>query len=490
MHDIAEFLGGRDPFSGLDEGALEALAARTEVGFFPAGTTIIPQGEIPQGRIRVVRRGAVDLLDRGKPVDLLGEGEMFGHPSVLSGLPTKFEVRAHEDTLCYSLAAEDVVPLLGRSSSLRYLTRSLIARGGQTGDGEAIAPSPEVAQQPAAALVRRPPLICNAETTLREAARLMDKQDVSSVLVELGHGEFGIVTDSDLRFVRLHVRVLGAVLACVVLGVLVDPGLAFSGAEGGRLAGVIWPVPPTQVGEYGAVAAGLVALLWLTHTLDGRSALTNLAPAMACLLLSHTRTALLGFLVALPVAGLTLVLTSARARRAIGLGICLAGFAALALPDVLMNWFNRDQSPDQIADLTGRQKVWDALLARERTPTEQMLGIGLSNKSYDGLPIDSTWLSTYHELGEIGVGVVVLMLASLLIVALLRPPSVARRCAVFLIVYCIVASYTEVGLGDASPYLLHLALAASLLLAPGATRNESNSSAREQQETTGPTPVP
>jgi hypothetical protein len=295
---------------------------------------------------------------------------------------------------------------------------------------------------------------------------------------------------SDLRFVRLHVRVLGAVLASVVLGVLVAPGPAFSGAEGGRLTGVIWPVPPTQVGEYGAVAAGLVVLLWLTHTLDGRGALQIAAPAVACLLLSHTRTALLGFLIALPVAGLTLVLTSARARRAIGLGICLAGFAALALPDVLMDWFNRDQSPDQIADLTGRQKVWDALLARERTTTEQMLGIGLSNKSYDGLPIDSTWLSTYHELGEIGVGVVVLMLASLLIMAFLRPPSVARRCAVFLIVYCIVASYTEVGLGDASPYLLHLALAASLLLAPGATRNESNSSAREQQETTGPSPVP
>ena len=39
---------------------------------------------------------------------------MFGHPSVLSGLPTKFEVRAREDTLVYSLAAEDVAPLLGR----------------------------------------------------------------------------------------------------------------------------------------------------------------------------------------------------------------------------------------------------------------------------------------------------------------------------------------------------------------------------------------
>src|SRR6266508_3476448 len=173
MHDIAEFLGGRDPFSGLDEAALDELAARTEVEFFPAGTTIIPQGELPQGRIRVVRRGAIELLDEGRPVDLLGEGEMFGHPSVLSGLPTRYEARAQEDTLCYSLAADDVVPLLGRTASLRFLTRSLLDRNRQRTD-EITPPSPEVAQQPASALVLRPPVICTPETALREAAKLMD----------------------------------------------------------------------------------------------------------------------------------------------------------------------------------------------------------------------------------------------------------------------------------------------------------------------------
>ena len=47
-------------------------------------------------------------------------------------------------------------------------------------------------------------------------------------------------------------------------------------------------------------------------------------------------------------------------------------------------------------------------------------------------------------------------------------PSLARACALFLITYCGLASYTEAGLGDASPYLLHLALAASLLVAPSA----------------------
>ncbi len=199
MHDIAEFLGGRDPFGGLDEAALEALAAKTEVEFFPAGTTIVPQGRLSQGRVRVIRRGSVDLIDRDAVVDLLGEGEMFGHPSVLSGLPAKYGARAREDTLSYSLPATEVIPLLGRPSSLRFLTRSLLAPTGRAAGDEVAPPSPEVAQQPAAALVRRPPVVCRPETSLREAARLMNAEQTSSVLVELGDADFGIVTDRDLR---------------------------------------------------------------------------------------------------------------------------------------------------------------------------------------------------------------------------------------------------------------------------------------------------
>jgi CBS domain-containing protein len=199
MHDIAEFLAGRDPFSGLDEAELERLGSRSEVEFFPAGTTIFPQGERPQGRVRVIRRGAVELVDQGRAVDLLGEGEMFGHPSVLSGQPTRYEARAKEDTLAYSLPAEDVIPLLGRPSSLRFLARSLLARGRPVSGNGAEAGIPEVARQYAADLVRRPPVICEPETTLREAARQMNVEEVSNVLVDLPGMDFGIVTDRDLR---------------------------------------------------------------------------------------------------------------------------------------------------------------------------------------------------------------------------------------------------------------------------------------------------
>ena len=42
--------------------------------------------------------------------------------------------------------------------------------------------------------------------------------------------------------------------------------------------------------------------------------------------------------------------------------------------------------------------------------------------------------------------------------------------ALFLVTYCLIASITETGLGDASPYLLELIIAASLLAAPAGER--------------------
>jgi signal-transduction protein with cAMP-binding, CBS, and nucleotidyltransferase domain len=128
MHDIVEFLQKHEPFSDLSEDALEELARATEVEYFPAGATIFRQEEGPIQHVRIIRRGAVELLDRGRVLDLLGEGELFGHPSMLSGLPTGFEARAVEDTLTYRLPADAVVPLLGRPAGLQYVARSLLAR--------------------------------------------------------------------------------------------------------------------------------------------------------------------------------------------------------------------------------------------------------------------------------------------------------------------------------------------------------------------------
>ncbi|MPY97759.1 MAG: O-antigen ligase domain-containing protein [Actinophytocola sp.] len=267
-----------------------------------------------------------------------------------------------------------------------------------------------------------------------------------------------------VTFVRHHIRTFAVVLAVVAAGLVAAPGLALPEDYGGRLAGALWPMPPPQIAQYAAIVAGLTLLLWLGRRTTTSSALVFVAPALGLLLLTHTRTATFALLVGLALAVLSLVLTTSRARKAaLGIGIG-SGLALVAFWSAIQGWIRRGQDSENFTSLTGREKVWDALLADNRTVTEQLFGVGLTDKSFNGLPIDSGWLAVYHEQGFVGLALVFGFLATLAVVAVLRPPSLERACAIFLIGYCLVASYAEVGLGDASPYLLHLAVAATLLV--------------------------
>ena len=202
MDDVAAFLRRHAPFTGLSREELDAIAGEVETESFAAGQEIFGQGEEPPDRARVVVSGAVELVDEGRTLDLLGEGELFGHPSMLAGLPTGFAARALEQTRCYRLPADRLLPLLGRPEGLRYVARSLLARParpGAAGDGLA-----DPARRPAMAFARQDVVVCEPGTGVREVARRMAERGASCALVRLVDGGLGIVTDQDLR-----VRVLG-----------------------------------------------------------------------------------------------------------------------------------------------------------------------------------------------------------------------------------------------------------------------------------------
>jgi O-antigen ligase len=275
--------------------------------------------------------------------------------------------------------------------------------------------------------------------------------------------------DGSLTFVRTHIRMYFLVLVSAAAGLVISPGAAMPELYGGRLVGALWPLTPPQIGQYAAVIVGLTVLLLLGRRTTGASAALVIVPSLGLLALSHTRTATIGLLVALVLAIGSLVLTSAAARRFFVWGVLCATVAAVGFASALQAWFLRGQSQEYFTSLTGRAKVWDALLDAPRDTSELLFGTGLGDKSFGGLPIDNSWLAVYSEQGLTGVVLVVAVLLVLGGVALLRPPSLPRACAIFLIAYVAISSYTEAGLGDASAYLLHLALAASLLAAPAAT---------------------
>jgi hypothetical protein len=271
----------------------------------------------------------------------------------------------------------------------------------------------------------------------------------------------------DMLLLRAHIVALSIVLGSVIVGLIVSPGHAL--AEG-RLTGALWPMQPTQVAHYAAVMIGLVVVLWFCGNVRARTTALVASVAGVLLILSHTRTALIALIIGVLVAGMSLIVVKPRVRKLFAAAGALATVAALTLSAFITTWLERGQTSQGLDNLTGRTKVWGPLLAAPRDKFQEIFGFGLSNGSFNGLPIDSNWLAAYEEQGLFGVILCAAILVFLLVIAFFQPRGVQRALALFLVVYALVASFTEVGFLDASPYLLDLTVAASLLVPPAKAR--------------------
>jgi CBS domain-containing protein len=196
VQDVAEFLAGHPPFDALDPADVTRLAEAAEEERTPAGAEIFLQGAGPVTHLRVVREGAVELVHDGRVLDLLGPGELLGHASMLSGLPTGFAAVAAEDTVSLRFPAPVAEPLLAQPAGLRYVTRSLLEYAEAQAGAE---PRPNPAQRTVEELLRAPLVVCTPDTPIRDAAQVMARAGTSSVVVDLGDDGLGILTDRDLR---------------------------------------------------------------------------------------------------------------------------------------------------------------------------------------------------------------------------------------------------------------------------------------------------
>jgi hypothetical protein len=266
---------------------------------------------------------------------------------------------------------------------------------------------------------------------------------------------------ADLGLLRAHLSALRVVLGTVLVGLAISPGKALS--YEGRLSGILWPIPPTQVAHYAAVLLGCTVVLWFCGAVPGRAAAVTLVLGGGILLGTHTRTALLGLVIGLAVAGASLFLGHARVRRTSALVGVLVVVATTFFAPFIIAWLSRGQSAQEAAQLTGRTKVWTAIFQLHRSFLEQWFGSGLSNKSFNGLPIDSNWFASYLDEGWFGISIQIMILLALILIAVTHPRGLRRAVALFLVAYCLTASFSETGLGDASPYLLDLTIAAALL---------------------------
>ncbi|MFZ1286693.1 MAG: DUF294 nucleotidyltransferase-like domain-containing protein [Candidatus Phosphoribacter sp.] len=201
LTEISDFLAAHPPFDDLPRQVLDRLAQALRIEYFRRGTRIITRGE-DNHALYVVRTGAVELHDRhGGFMDRGAVGTSFGSYTLLQGNPADFEVVALEDSLCLVINAATFRQVSAAHPSFEAFfdlqstsrMRGAVASLHVTHNGGAIL------KTKATEMLSRAAVTTQASDSIREAACVMTKHRVSSLLIMDGDKLVGIVTDSDLR---------------------------------------------------------------------------------------------------------------------------------------------------------------------------------------------------------------------------------------------------------------------------------------------------
>lgn len=187
------------------------MLERMDLGYYAEGEVIVSPEQGPVSRFMLIKQGKVlgeQNVAHASEADTwleLSEGECFPLGALLANRRVAGVYRAGTDIFCYELSADDFRELIGMSASFRdFCTRriaNLLEHSKQV--IQAQYSNSSVEQQslasPLAAIIRRLPVTCAPDATVRQVLTLMHEQFVGSMVAVDGEGRpVGILTLPDV----------------------------------------------------------------------------------------------------------------------------------------------------------------------------------------------------------------------------------------------------------------------------------------------------
>ncbi len=196
MNDAARFLSRFPPFDRLDRAELARVAAAAVEQTVPAGVRVLVEDGPPGDALYVVHTGSMELLRNDRVVDVITPGEVFGHPTLLTGQSPAFTVRCREDASILAIPRAYAMEILGSEHGVAFVAETLRERLSRA--MRSVRAAPEARAVHVSSLIRRPPVFVDHDAPASAVAKLMREESVRAVLVLSSQG-LGIVTEGDLR---------------------------------------------------------------------------------------------------------------------------------------------------------------------------------------------------------------------------------------------------------------------------------------------------
>jgi CBS domain-containing protein len=206
------FITRHAPFDRMELAHVLWMLERMNLGYYAAGEVIVAPEQGAVDRFLVIKQGMVhgeQNIAQAAEADTwleLAEGECFPLGALLANRPVASVYRAGSDTFCYELPAADFRELIGLSAAFRdFCTRriaNLLEHSKQVIQAQYSQSSVEQQSlaSPLSAIIRRAPVTCSPDATVRQALEVMREQRVGSmVAVDADGRPLGILTLHDVR---------------------------------------------------------------------------------------------------------------------------------------------------------------------------------------------------------------------------------------------------------------------------------------------------
>ena len=123
VRERQRFLSRLEPFKGLPKEELEHVAQALVETTVAAGDAVLVEGGEPGSELFVVRDGTLELVNREVVVAIIGSGDVFGHPTLLTGLAPEFTTRARTKSHLYCIPRDIAMDILSRTDGVRFVAR-------------------------------------------------------------------------------------------------------------------------------------------------------------------------------------------------------------------------------------------------------------------------------------------------------------------------------------------------------------------------------
>jgi CBS domain-containing protein len=213
LEDVMAFLRQVPPFQFLSDADLHAVVRNLSMDFYPKGTVILKQDGPPSDALRIIKKGGVKVSMVSEDgvevvIDYRSEGDTFGFLSLVGKDRVRSNITAVEDTICYLLSKDMLMVLLDSHLSFtEYFLKTHITKYIDRAYSEMQDKSMYYSGSDRLLFTTRigdlaikDVISVNDETSIRESARIMSENRISSIVVLDGSNlPVGIVTDRDLR---------------------------------------------------------------------------------------------------------------------------------------------------------------------------------------------------------------------------------------------------------------------------------------------------